>query len=51
MESEVDSFTVVLVIRGFHIYERVLSSVIKEVLVCRHDTQNRHDLFVIALHM
>ena len=43
MESEVDSFTVESVIRGYHVYEEVWSSVIGEVLVCRRDTRNRHD--------
>ena len=40
MESEVDSFTVESVIRGYHIYEEVWSSVIVigGVLVCRRDT-------------
>ena len=48
MESEVDSFTVELVIRGYHVYEEVWSSVIGEVLVCRRDTRNRHDPFAVA---
>ena len=33
-----------------HIYEEVWSSVIGEVLVCRHDTQNRHDPFAIVTY-
>ena len=45
MKSEVDSFTV---IRGYHVYEEVWSSVIGEVLVCRRDTRNRHDPFAVA---
>ena len=49
--SEVDSFTVESVIRAvirrFHIYEEVWSSVIGEVPVCR-DKRNRHDPFAIA---
>ena len=48
MESEVDSFTVESVIRGYHVYEEVWSSVIGEVLVCRRDTRNRHDPFAVA---
>ena len=42
-----DSFTVKLIIRGYHIYEEMWSSVI-EVLVCHCNTQNCHDPFAIA---
>ena len=42
MESEVDSFTVESVTRGYHIYEEPRCG---EVLVCCRDTQNRHDPF------
>ena len=48
MESEVDSFTVESVSGGYHIYEKVWSSVIEEVLVCQRDTQNHHGPFAIA---
>ena len=48
MESGVDTFTVELVIRGYHICEEVWSSVIGEVLLCHRDTRNRHDLFAVA---
>ena len=50
MESELDSFTIESVIRGYHIYEETWSSVhvIGEVLVCRHDTLDHHDPFAIA---
>ena len=51
MESEVDSFIVKLVIRRFHIYEEVWSSVIGEVLVCRRDTQNCHDPLAVATYI
>ena len=51
MESEVDLFTVESVIRGYHIYKEVWSSVIRgEVLVCHHDTQNFHDPLLL-LHV
>ena len=43
-----DSFTVESVIRRYHVYEEVWSSVIGEVLVCRRDTRNRHDPFAVA---
>ena len=43
-----DSFTVESVIRGYHIYEEVWSSVIGEVLVCRCNTRNCHDPFAVA---
>ena len=43
-----DSFTVESIIRGYHIYEEMWSSVI-EVLVCRCNTQSRHDPFAIAI--
>ena len=43
-----DLFTVELVIRGYHIYEEVWSSIIGEVLVCHRDTRNCHDPFAIA---
>ena len=43
-----DSFTVELVSRGYHIYKKVGSSVIGEVLVCRRDTRNHHNPFAIA---
>ena len=48
MESEMDSFTVEL---RYHIYEKVRSSVIGEVLVWRCDIQNRHDPFAVATSM
>ena len=52
--SEVDLFTIEsvirAVIRGFHIYEEVWSSVIGEVLVCR-DILNHHDFFAVATYM
>ena len=41
MESEVDSE-----VNSFH--EEVWSSVIGEMLVCHHDTRNRHDPFAVA---
>ena len=47
MESEVDSFTVESIIRGYYIYKEVWSSVI-EVLVCCCDTRNYHDPFAVA---
>ena len=43
-----DSFTVKSVIRGYHIYEEVWSSVIGEVLVCHCNTRNCHDPFAVA---
>ena len=48
IESEVDSFTVESVIRGYHIYEEVWSSIIGEVLACCQDTRGHHDPFAIA---
>ena len=48
MESEVDSFSVESVIRGYYIYKEVWSSVIREVLACRRDTRNHHGPFAKA---
>ena len=48
-ESKVDSFTVESVIREYHIYKEVWSSVIGAVLVYHHDTQNCHNPFAVDI--
>ena len=47
--SEVESFTIDSMIRGYHIYKDVWSSFIGEVLCCRRDVRNHHDPFAIAI--
>ena len=50
MESEVGSFTVESVIRGYHIYKEVWSSVIGEVLICRRDMKSLRPFNLPLLH-
>ena len=43
------SFTVETVVRGFHIYKEVWHAVIGDVLPCRRDLGNPHDLYAVAM--
>ena len=49
MASEVESFTIDSMIRGYHVYKDVWSSFIGEVLYCRRDIRNHHDPFAVAM--
>ena len=46
MVSEVESFTIDSMIRGYHVYKDVWLSFIGEVLYCHCDVQNYHDPLV-----
>jgi len=47
--SAVESFTIDSMIRGYYVYKDVWSSFIGEVLYCKRDVSNHHDLFVVAV--
>ena len=43
-ESGVDSFSIGVMIRGYHVYQEIWDPVLEEELTCKRETVNRQEL-------
>lgn len=43
------SISVDTVIRGYHVYKDIWTAAVREILVCRRETDNLHDRFALAV--
>ena len=45
----IDVIEISTVVRGYHVYQEIWSAPLGEVLFCQRETDNRHDLFAVAI--
>ena len=45
----IDVIEIFTVVRRYHVYQEIWSAPLGEVLFCQWETDNRHDLFAVAI--